>query len=410
MRIKRTTAPGRPAPQPIPGRGHDPGLVRGPDEPRASAVCLSLNLPGPVRAASVVNVNYVQGFEATSLATQARQRPGNVLRQPAVPAGLDRHRRPGRSSRTPRLNKNFGVSYQRHYSFGKDCNAPVTGFYRHAVQPDRDSSRLRTRTWPEPDPALEVAQPHRLDQREARKKKKKKNGRHGRAHGQLGGPAGQPWETRLKLRGGEKRGGLVGRSTEDGGDPRPSPPLPPSTRTWLATAVDGKKADLKNDKRLLADPRPHPPDQQRHQPPTLFPPGSTFKIVTSSTAFGRPGRSPTREHRRFPAPTPGLTLPGTTHPADSMTTARLVGNKGRVSLLYAFTVVRATRRSATWGLHLSGVRPADGRPTSTTSTTPTQDPGPGGCRSPPEQHPALTRNPAQRGRGVPSARGRGATR
>ena len=65
----------------------------------------------------------------------------------------------------------------------------------------------------------------------------------------------------------------------------------PSFDPNMLATLDGKKL-IKNDKRLLADPA-HPLINNAIS--TTFPPGSTFKIVTSSTAFAdREGRR--REH------------------------------------------------------------------------------------------------------------------
>ena len=112
----------------------------------------------------------------------------------------------------------------------------------------------------------------------------------------------------------------------------------------LLATLDGKKL-IKNDKQLLADPA-HPLINNAIS--TTFPPGSTFKIVTSSTAFAT-GKV-ADQNTQVPAPT-RLTLPGTTTQLIN-DNGSACGN-GRVSLLYAFTVSCNTA-FGDLGLHLSG--------------------------------------------------------
>jgi peptidoglycan glycosyltransferase len=104
----------------------------------------------------------------------------------------------------------------------------------------------------------------------------------------------------------------------------------------LLATLDGKKL-IKNDQRLLADPA-HPLINNAIS--TTFPPGSTFKIVTSSTAFST-GKVANENSPVF-APT-RLNLPGTTTQLinDNGSACNNGGNpggNGKVPLIYAFTV------------------------------------------------------------------------
>ena len=91
-------------------------------------------------------------------------------------------------------------------------------------------------------------------------------------------------------------------------------------------------AQLKRiDNRYRADPRQPLLNRAINQ---TFPPGSTFKVVTSSTAFSKPSGKYTPTTQIF-APT-NLNLPGTTRQLINFD--NLPCGSGRVPIIYAFTV------------------------------------------------------------------------
>jgi peptidoglycan glycosyltransferase len=224
---------------------------------RVSLICLVLFV------LLLVNVNYVQGFEASSLATK----PGNGR---TFSASLQFQRgsivtADQKVVAYSKMNKNFG-EYQRHYPFGK-MYAPVTGYdtlySQTAIEQAENKDLAGT------DPALEV---HNLIDLISGKPKKGAT-----VELTVNSVAQQAAWNALKAAGREsavvainpKTGAILALASYPSFDPN-----------MLAT-LDGKKL-IKNDKRLLADPA-HP--LINNAIATTFPPGSTFKIVTSSTAF-----------------------------------------------------------------------------------------------------------------------------
>ena len=287
---------------------------------RVSLICLVLFV------LLLVNVNYVQGFEASSLATK----PGNGR---TFSASLQFQRgsivtADQKVVAYSKMNKNFG-EYQRHYPFGK-MYAPVTGYdtlySQTAIEQAQNKDLAGT------DPALEV---HNLIDLISGKPKKGAT-----VELTVNSVAQQAAWNALKASGRES--GVVAINPQTGAILALAS-YPTFDPNLLAT-LDGKKL-IKNDRRLLADPA-HPLINNAIS--TTFPPGSTFKIVTSSTAF-QTGKA-ADENTQVPAPT-RLTLPGTSTQLIN-DNGSACGN-GRVSLLYAFTVSCNTA-FGDLGLHLSG--------------------------------------------------------
>jgi peptidoglycan glycosyltransferase len=287
---------------------------------RVSLICLVLFV------LLLVNVNYVQGFEASSLATK----PGNGR---TFSASLQFQRgsivtADQKIVAYSKMNKNFG-EYQRHYSFGK-MYAPVTGY--DTLYSQTGIEQAENKDLAGTDPALEV---HNLIDLISGKPKKGAT-----VELTVNSVAQQAAWNALKASG--RQSGVVAINPKTGAILALAS-YPSFDPNMLAT-LDGKKL-IKNDKRLLADPA-HPLINNAIS--TTFPPGSTFKIVTSSTAF-QTGKV-ADENTQVPAPT-RLALPGSTTQLIN-DNGSACGN-GRVSLLYAFTVSCNTA-FGDLGLHLSG--------------------------------------------------------
>jgi peptidoglycan glycosyltransferase len=287
---------------------------------RVSLICLVLFV------LLLVNVNYVQGFEASSLATK----PGNGR---TFSASLQFQRgsivtADQKIVAYSKMNKNFG-EYQRHYSFGK-MYAPVTGY--DTLYSQTGIEQAENKDLAGTDPALEV---HNLIDLISGKPKKGAT-----VELTVNSVAQQAAWNALKASG--RQSGVVAINPKTGAILALAS-YPSFDPNMLAT-LDGKKL-IKNDKRLLADPA-HPLINTAIS--TTFPPGSTFKIVTSSTAF-QTGKV-ADENTQVPAPT-RLALPGSTTQLIN-DNGSACGN-GRVSLLYAFTVSCNTA-FGDLGLHLSG--------------------------------------------------------
>lgn len=287
---------------------------------RVSLICLVLFV------ALLVNVNFVQGFDASSLANE----PGNGR---TFSATLQFQRGSIVTSDQKvvafsKMNKNFG-EYQRHYPFGK-MYAPVTGYNTLYSQTGIEAAENKQLAGT--DPALEV---HNLIDLISGKPKKGAT-----VQLTINSAAQQAAYTALKAAGRES--GVVAINPQTGAILALAS-YPSFDPNQLAT-LDGKKL-IRNDKRLLADPA-HPLINNAIS--TTFPPGSTFKIVTSSTAFAT-GKA-ADQNTQVPAPTK-LTLPGTTTQLIN-DNGSACGN-GRVQLIYAFTVSCNTA-FGDLGLHLSG--------------------------------------------------------
>jgi penicillin-binding protein A len=279
---------------------------------RVSLICLVLFV------LLLVNVNYVQGFEASSLATK----PGNGR---TFSATLQFQRgsivtADQKVVAYSKMNKTFG-EYQRHYPFGK-MYAPVTGYdtlySQTAIEQAENKDLAGT------DPALEV---HNLIDLISGKQKKGAT-----VELTVNSVAQQAAWKALQASGRES--GVVAINPQTGAILALAS-YPTFDPNLLAT-LDGKKL-ISNDKKLLADPA-HPLINNAIN--TTFPPGSTFKIVTSSTAFVT-GKVANENTPVF-APTQ-LTLPGTTtklinDDGSACNNGKNPSGNGKVPLIFAFTV------------------------------------------------------------------------
>jgi peptidoglycan glycosyltransferase len=279
---------------------------------RVSLICLVLFV------ALLVNINWVQGFDASSLANE----PGNGR---TVSATLQFQRGSILTSDQKvvafsKMNKNFG-EYQRHYP-GGPIYAPVTGYDTLFSQTGIEGAANKELAGT--DPALEV---HNLIDLISGKPKKGAT-----VTLTVNSAAQQAAYAALKATG--REAGVVALNPQTGAIIAMA--SYPSFNPELLATLDGTKLN-RNDKKLLADPR-HPLINNALS--TTFPPGSTFKIVTSSTAFVT-GKVADETTPVF-APTK-LTLPGTSTQLinDNGSACNNGGNpsgNGKVPLIYAFTV------------------------------------------------------------------------
>ena len=271
---------------------------------RVSLICLVLFV------ALLVNVNWVQGFEASSLANK----PGNGR---AFSASLAFQRGSIVTSDQKvvaysKMNKNFG-EYQRHYPGGA-VYAPVTGYDTLFSQTGIEATENKDLSGTAP--SLEV---HNLLDLISGKPKKGAT-----VELTINSAAQQAAYSQLKASG--KQGGVVAI------DPQTGAILAlasyPSFDPNLLATLDGNKLQA-NDNRLLRD--PNQPLLSRATAVT-FPPGSSFKVVTSSTAFSTGKYT---QNTLVPAPTQ-LKLPGVSQPLINFD-GEACGT-GRVPIIFAFTL------------------------------------------------------------------------
>jgi peptidoglycan glycosyltransferase len=278
---------------------------------RVSLICLVMFV------ALLVNVNYVQGFEASSLASEPHngrtfnaqfqfQRGSIITADQKVIAYSAKNKAAG--------------EFQRHYPLGA-LYAPVTGFdsifSKTGIEQAEDKQLSGT------DPALEV---HNLIDLITGKPKKGAT-----VQLTVNSAAQQTAYSQLKASG--KQGGVVAINPQTGAILALA--SYPSFDPNLLATLDGNQLS-KNDKALLRD--PNQPLLSRATDVT-FPPGSSFKIVTSSTAFST-GKY-TQNTRVF-APTQ-LHLPGVSQPlinfdGEACNDGSNPGGTGTVPLIFAFTV------------------------------------------------------------------------
>ena len=305
---------------------------------RVSLICLVLFV------LLLVNVNYVQGFEASSLANK----PGNGR---TFSATLQFQRgsivtADQKVVAYSKMNKNFG-EYQRHYPFGK-MYAPVTGYdtlYSQTAIEQAENKDLAGS-----DPALEV---HNLIDLISGKPKKGAT-----VELTVNSAAQQAACNALKASG--KESGVVAINPQTGAILALAS-YPTFDPNQLAT-LDGKKL-IKNDKQLLADPT-HPLINNAIS--TTFPPGSTFKIVTSSTAFQT--EKVANQNTQVYAPTK-LNLPGTTTQLINYDGEACRRNPAAARCRSSTrSPCPATPCSATWACTSAGP-PCSRRPTCSASTT-----------------------------------------
>jgi penicillin-binding protein A len=293
---------------------------------RVSLICLVLFV------LLLVNINYVQGFEASSLANE----PGNGR---TFTASLQFQRgsivtADQKIVAYSKMNKNFG-EYQRIYPDGK-MYAPVTGYDTLFSQTGIEQAENKELSGS--DPALAV---HNLIDLITGKQKKGAT-----IQLTINSVAQQAAYDALKAQG--KQAGVVALNPQTGAVLAMAS-YPTFDPNQLAT-LDGNQLD-KNDKRLLAD--PNQPLLNRAVNVT-FPPGSSFKVVTSSTAITDTGITP--ETPVF-APTQ-LKLPGVTQPlinfdGEACNNGSNPTGTGKVPLIFAFTVSCNTV-FGNIGLHLGG--------------------------------------------------------
>ena len=290
---------------------------------RVSLICLVLFV------LLLVNVNYVQGFEASSLANE----PGNgrtftstlqFQRGSIITADQ-------KIVAFSKMNKTFG-EYQRHYPFGK-MYAPITGYDTLFSQTGIEQTENKELSGS--DPALAV---HNLIDLITGKQKKGAT-----VQLTINSVAQQAAYNALKTQG--KQAGVVALNPQTGAV-LATASYPSFDPNQLAT-LDGNQLN-KNDKRLLAN--PNQPLLNRALNAT-FPPGSSFKVVTSSTAMTDKGINP---NTQIFAPTQ-LKLPGAPQPLVNFDGEACGNGSGRVPLITAFTLSCNTA-FGNLGLHLSAAQ------------------------------------------------------
>ncbi len=279
---------------------------------RVSLICLVLFV------LLLVNINYVQGFEASSLANK----PGNGR---TFSASLQFQRGSIVTSDQKvvaysTLNKNYG-EYQRHYKDGP-VYAPITGYDTLFSQTGIEAAENKDLSGSAP--ALEV---HNLIDLISGKPKKGAT-----VELTVNSAAQQAAYTALQASGRES--GVVALDPQTGAVLAMAS-YPSFDPNELAT-LNGNKL-IKNDKKLLADPS-HPLINNAIS--TTFPPGSTFKIVTSSTAF-RTGKVAGVNTPVY-APTK-LTFPDSSSvlindDGEACNNGSNPTGTGKVPLIYAFTI------------------------------------------------------------------------
>jgi cell division protein FtsI/penicillin-binding protein 2 len=275
----------------------------------------------------LVNINYVQGFQASSLANE----PGNgrtftstlqFQRGSIITADQ-------KVVAYSKMNKTFG-EYQRHYPFGK-MYAPITGYDTLFSQTGIEQAENKDLSGS--DPALAV---HNLIDLITGKQKKGAT-----VELTINSAAQQAAYNALKA--GGKEAGVVALNPQTGAvlAMASTPTFDPNE---LAT-LNGTQLN-KNDKRLLGD--PNQPLLNRAINVT-FPPGSSFKVVTSSSAMTDKGIN---QNTQVSAPTQ-LKLPGVTQPLINFDGEACGNGSGRVPLIQAF-LQSCNTVFGNIGLHLTG--------------------------------------------------------
>ena len=261
MRISDTAR--RPAPQPIQEEGMTQ-VVQGRMNRalrRISLVCLAMFV------LLLLNVNYVQAFEPASLAGERGQRAGLRPAVP-VPARLDHQAADNKTIARVAATSRASTAYQRYYPDPLRVRAGDRATTRSTRRPgiEKAENKFLSGT----DPQLTV---HNLIDLVTGKPRQ---GAHGPAHHQLRPPRRPPT-----------------RRSRPTGLPGGAVAIDPKTGAILALAsypsfnpnkyATFDSAKLKRiDKRYLNDPGQPLLNRAINQ---TFPPGSTFKVVTSSAAF-----------------------------------------------------------------------------------------------------------------------------
>ena len=275
----------------------------------------------------LINVNYVQGFEASSLANE----PGNgrtftstlqFQRGSIITADQ-------KVIAYSKMNKAFG-EYQRHYPDGK-MYAPITGYDTLFSQTGIEQTENKELSGS--DPALAV---HNLIDLITGKQKKGAT-----VETTINSAAQEAAYNALKAQG--KEAGVVALNPKTGAvlAMASNPTFDPNQ---LAT-LDGKQLNA-NDQKLLKN-----PDQPllNRAINVTFPPGSSFKVVTSSTAMADKGIN---QNTSVFAPTQ-LKLPGVTQPLINFDGEACGDGSGHVPLIQAF-LQSCNTVFGNLGLHLTG--------------------------------------------------------
>jgi penicillin-binding protein A len=258
----------------------------------------------------LINVNYVQGFEASSLANE----PGNgrtftstlqFQRGSIITADQ-------KVVAYSKMNKAFG-EYQRYYPNGK-MYAPITGYDTLFSQTGIEQAMNKELSGA--DPALAV---HNLIDLITGKQKKGAT-----VQLTVNSAAQTAAYNALKAQG--KEAGVVALNPQTGAVLAMAS-YPTFDPNQLAT-LNGTELK-KNDDRLLTN--PNQPLLNRAINVT-FPPGSSFKVVTSSTAMTNKGIN---QNTEVYAPTQ-LKLPGVTQPLINFDGEACGDGSGRVPLIQAF--------------------------------------------------------------------------
>jgi penicillin-binding protein A len=262
----------------------------------------------------LINVNYLQGFESASLAaepgnsrafyaTQNQYERGSIVTSDGVTIAASK----------PSTNPNDSIKYQRYYPQGQEY-APVTGYetlYSQTGIEGAENSLLSGN-----DSALDVRKLIDL----------------------ITGKTTKGAQVTVTIN--SKAQNAAYSALAQGGKPGAVVAIDPSTGKILAMATypsynpdllathDGTQL-IKSDNQLLADKTQ--PLLNRALEGT-YPPGSTFKIVTSSAQLTQnPG---TTINTNFSSPTT-LTLPQTTH-ALTNDLGEVCTPTGQAALIYAF--------------------------------------------------------------------------
>jgi penicillin-binding protein A len=258
----------------------------------------------------LINVNYVQGFEASSLANE----PGNgrtftstlqFQRGSIITADQ-------KVVAYSKMNKAFG-EYQRYYPNGK-MYAPITGYDTLFSQTGIEQTENKELSGS--DPALAV---HNLIDLITGKQKKGAT-----VQLTVNSAAQEAAYNALKAQG--KEAGVVALNPQTGAVLAMA--SYPSFDPNLLATLDGNQLK-KNDERLLTN--TNQPLLNRAINVT-FPPGSSFKVVTSSTAMTDKGIN---QNTEVFAPTQ-LKLPGVTQPLINFDGEACGDGSGRVPLIQAF--------------------------------------------------------------------------
>jgi penicillin-binding protein A len=263
----------------------------------------------------LINVNYLQGFEAASLA-------GKTGNSRAFYAAQNQYQRgsivtsDGKTiaASKPSSNANDSIKYQRYYPFGPEY-APVTGYYTLFSQTGIEAA----------ENSLLSGNDSALDVRKIIDLITGKTTKGATVQVTINSAAQAAAYGELKALG--KPGGVVAL------DPKTGKILALATYPSFdpnVLAVHDSKQLIKNDNQLLTDPTQ--PLLNRALEGT-YPPGSTFKIVTSSALLTQ--NPSTTINTNVDSPTQ-LTLPQTSHVLNNNNGEACGDGSGQAPLITAF--------------------------------------------------------------------------